>query len=232
MSGYLNRPALGQFMGVDMAISRMAAFGSVLSGAVSACAFQANVSPTAAPAAEIMPNRTIDAPASMYVAPELASLSQNAAVGYTCSAHTFPINAGPAIVSTARTVNEGTFSALVPGGTLSEPGEGATYHVVFDYEEFNPRVDFVAEYFNARAIAEVEIVMSATLLDASGNRILRTLISGEGNSNQTTGGCEAGADALAEATTEAIGRAFENYVLRVVNSDQIRALDGATGETS
>ena len=200
---------------------RAIALAPILVLGVSACAYQANVSPTAAPAAEIMPGRTIDAPASMYVTPQLAQLSRVADIGFTCSAHSFPINAGPAIVSTARTVNEETFSSLVPGGTLSEPGEGAQYHVVFDLEEFNPRVDFAREFWSARVIAEVEITMSATVLDASGNRVVRTLISGEGNSNQTTGGCDDGADALAEATTEAIGRAFESYVLRVVNSDQI-----------
>ena len=70
--------------------------------ALSGCTYQANVAPTSAAAADIAPGRTIDRPVSYYVSPELASLSRDASEGYVCSAHNFPVNAGPAIATSIQ----------------------------------------------------------------------------------------------------------------------------------
>lgn len=200
------------------------AFSSALVlGALGACSFPANVPSTAAPAAEILPDRRIDAPASMFVTPPLANLNEMALVGFVCSAHTFPVNAGPAIVSTARRVNEETFSQLIPGRSVNETRGDAVYHVTYDLEEFTPRVDFAEQFWSYRAIATVDLTMSATVFDASGQQIVRSLITGTGNHSITTGSCAGGADVLSVATSEAISRAFESYVSRIINSEQIES---------
>ena len=44
---------------------------------------------------------------------------------------------------------------------------------------------------------------------------------GTDNHRITTGSCASVADVLSVATSEAISRAFESYVSRIINSDQI-----------
>jgi hypothetical protein len=86
---------------------------SMARAALSGCTYQANVAPTVAAAADIAPGRTVDKPVSYYVSPELASLTRNASEGYVCSANAFPVNAGPAIVSTSP--------RLATGGRAPQP---------------------------------------------------------------------------------------------------------------
>lgn len=184
------------------------------------CTYSANVAPTSAAAAEILPNRTINRSASIYVAPELSSIMRTAQPSYVCSAHTFPVNAGPAIQSSILSTNEAAFSGIIPGGTRSTGAPGAYRHIVFDLESFNPRLDFTETFASGRALANAELLMRVTVLDERNNPILRTVVSGQGSSERD-GFCPVGAQALQEATSLAIRRALENYVFRVINSQQI-----------
>lgn len=187
---------------------------------LSACTYQANVAPTAAPAGEVMMDRRLSYPVSYYVSPELSSLTRDASEGFACSAHEFPVNAGPAIASSIRSVNETAFASIVPGGTLTEAAPGANRHIAYQLDSFNPRLHFEQGWWSGTAVANTELVIRVTAYDAQGNEILRTVVSGTGY-GEADGGCDAGAEALQESTNQAIKRTMENYVSRVINAQQL-----------
>jgi len=188
--------------------------------AVAGCTYQANVAPTASAAADIAPGRTVDKPVSYYVAPELAALKREASEGFTCSANAFPVNAGPAIVTSIQNTNNAAFTKVIPGGSMTEAAPGAERHIVFQLESFNPRIHFEAGWFSGTAIANAELAMRVTVYDASAREINRSVIAGSGY-GELDGGCDAGAKALETATNQAIKGAMQNYVSRVINGGQI-----------
>ncbi len=185
-----------------------------------ACTYQANVAPTAAAAADIAPGRTIDKPVSFYVAPELASLTRNASEGYVCSANAFPVNAGPAITSSIQNTNSAAFKKVIPGGGLTDAAPGAERHVVFQLEQFTPRVHFEQGWWSATAVANTELTLRVTVYDARAQELNRAIVSGNGY-GEVDGGCDAGAKALETATNQAIKTAMQNYVSRMINGGAI-----------
>lgn len=190
--------------------------GAMLAG----CTYTAQVAPTAAPAAEIIPERKSNLAISYYVSPELQALTRDASEGYMCSAHKFPVNAGPAIASSIRSVNEAGFASATSGGDASQPADGVDRHLVFQLDQFTPRVHFDQGWWSATAIANTELAMRVVAYDAAGKEVLRVMIAGSGY-GEIDGGCDAGAKALETATNQAIKRAMENYVSRVINAQQI-----------
>src|SRR5262249_32155712 len=146
--------------------------------------------------------------------------NREASEGYVCSAHSFPVNAGPAISESIREVNDAAFSKIVPGGTMTAAGEGADEHVVFQLEQFNARLHFETGFWQATAIANTDLALKVTVLDASGKETQRAVASGSGY-GELDGGCDAGAKALEAATNQAIKNTMESYVSRMINSGQI-----------
>ena len=192
------------------------ALGLVLSG----CTYAADVAPSTTAAGDILPQRKIAHPASYFIDPELASLNRDASEGYSCSAHKFPISAGPAISSSIRSVNDSAFEQIAEGGSASQGSNGVERHLVYQLDSFLPRLHFEAGFWQATAVANVELVLKVTAYDAAGNALIRTRVSGIGY-GEMDGGCDAGAEALSVATSQAIKRAMENYVDRVINAGQV-----------
>ena len=184
------------------------------------CTYQANVAPTAVAAADIAPGRTIDRPVSYYVAPELASLKREASGGFTCSAHDFPVNAGPAIAESIRSTNNAAFTKIVTGGGMTDAAPGAERHIVFALESFNPRLHFESGWFSGTAIANAELAIRVTVHDAGAQALNRSVVAGSGY-GEIDGGCDAGAKALETATNQAIKAAMQNYVSRIINGGQV-----------
>ena len=141
------------------------------------------------------------------------------------SARRIPFRSTPVRPSftTARRVNEETFTLLIPDRSVNEARRDAVYDFTYDLQELTPRVDFAEQFWSYRAIATVDLTMSVTVFDASGQQIVRSLVTGAGHHSLTTGSFAGGADVLAVATSEAISRAFESYVSRIINSDQIES---------
>jgi hypothetical protein len=184
------------------------------------CTYKANVAPTAAAAADIAPGRTVDKPVSYYVSPELASLTRNASEGYVCSANAFPVNAGPAIAASIRNTNDAAFKNIVAGGGMTDAAPSAERHIVFQLEQFTPRIHFEQGWWSATAIANTELAMRVTVYDGHAQEINRSVVAGNGY-GEVDGGCDAGAKALETATNQAIKSAMQNYVSRVINGGQI-----------
>lgn len=198
---------------------------SILSGiaamlVLGGCTYQANVAPTAAAASDIAPGRTVDRPVSYYVAPELASVTQNASEGYVCSANAFPVNAGPAIASSIRSTNEAAFKNIVSGGGMTDPAPGAERHIVFQLERFTPRLHFETGWWSGTAIANTELAMRVTVYDPQSQVVDRIVVAGSGY-GETDGDCDAGARALETATNQAIKAVMQNYVSRIINGGVI-----------
>lgn len=187
---------------------------------LSACTYNANVAPAPAAASEVLPTRRLPYTVSYFVDPSVATLEKNAQTGFTCSAHAFPVNVGPAISSTIRSVNAVAFANAREEGSRNEGADGVKRHIVLDLIEFNPKLDFSQGFWTSRAHGRVEIVLRAIALDETNKTILTATISGEGSADQT-GGCSNGADALAEAANKAVRRLGQDYANKFVNAQQL-----------
>ena len=192
----------------------------VLGLALSGCTYSADVAPSTSAAGEVLPDRKIAYSASYFIDPELASLNRDASVGHMCSAHSFPVSAGPAISSSIGTVNDAAFEEIRQGGSVSRGSDGVDRHIVYQLDSFVPRLHFESGFWQGTAVANVELVLKVTVYDAAGNAVVRTRASGTGY-GEIDGGCDAGAEALGIATNQAIKRAMENYVDRVINAGQV-----------
>lgn len=188
---------------------------------IAGCTYQAAAVRTAAPAAEIRVDRVRDHAVALYIDEESQELTSDARViGITCSAHTFPLEMGPAVRQSIRSVLEGGFQGIQTITQTSAIPEGAPLFFRFTLEEFDPTVSFAANFWNSTATANVDIVMGVVASGIDGEELLRLTIAGDGTAN-SNGGCGEGATVLAEAGEEAIEELLENFVFRVINSDEL-----------
>jgi hypothetical protein len=177
------------------------------------CTATATVAPTSAPVNEVMQSRVIESATSVYIDPEVSALSRKVEVtGHYCSAWSYPMNVGPALVETLRRANEAALKHPVPGGTATQAADGAVYHIIVTLEEFQASVS-VGGGLDART----ELTLRVRVIDAKGNELLKAIPNGEGSS-EVSGDCRDGAAALSQATGKAIKRTVESYVDKVINS--------------
>jgi hypothetical protein len=203
------RPAMHKFAAVSTAAALLALTG---------CTATATVAPTGAGAGEVMTNRVIESPTSVYIAPDLASLSQKIPVtGYACSAWSYPTSIGPGLVETIRLANTAALKHEIPGGTPHGPAQGADYNISFDLESVDGRVTFAPSVFSAVISANAEVALQVHVASQEKGEVVRTVLDGEGAAT-LDGGCPDGARALSEAMNKALKRISENYVDRVINS--------------
>ena len=182
------------------------------------CTAPTTVPSTSMAASEVMATRAIESPTSVYISPDVALLSQKVAVsGYSCSAWNFPTSVGPGLAETLRLTNDQALKHPVPGGTQSEPGAGASYHIIFDQPEYDPRISIAPQFWSGLADASAELTLRVRVIDAKGMEIIKTIVSGEGSAQQS-GDCEAMSGALAAASGKAVKRIAENYVEKVINT--------------
>lgn len=184
------------------------------------CTYQANVAPSTAAAASVVPAKRVNSSVSYYVAPDLASLRRSASEGYMCSAHDFPVDAGPAIDSSIKSINAAAFAGDATVTNTATPAPGVQRHLNFQLDSFMPRLRFETGFWSATALANVELTIRVNILDALGTMVGNALLAGTGYA-ESDGGCPEGAKVLEEATNQAIKRAMEDYVAKVINSGQL-----------
>jgi hypothetical protein len=124
------------------------------------------------------------------------------------------VNAGPAIVSSIRTVMRRSRTSF----TAATGGPGAERHVVFQLENFNPRVHFEAGWWSGTAIANAELAMRITVYDANSQETNRAVVAGSGY-GELDGDCDA--RQLEVAVNQAIKTTIKNYVSRMINGEAI-----------
>ncbi len=188
----------------------------------SGCTYQAAAVSSASPTGEIRTDRVRDVHVGVVNNISDNALTMNARkVGYACSAHTYPIDVGPALRETIGKVIDASFSSYETLGSATDARDaGVRYTMVFDLDEFDSSVSYSAGFWSGSATATTSITLRVRVLDSNGEEVLRTNINGDGNGT-SSGGCGESATALGEAASEAVSEVLENFVYKVINSDQM-----------
>jgi len=173
------------------------------------CTYNVAVTPSTAVAQPLAGTPRIERPMTFEMTPELATLKANADQVYVCSAHAYPIDAGPAIARSVEAVNDAAFANLVPAG-----GERI---IRLALEDFKARLTFDMGWWDGTANANTNLVIRATVTDAAGAVLLDTPLAASGTGRKT-GQCSVGADALSTAFNQTLEAVIKDYVARVIKS--------------
>lgn len=186
---------------------------------LSGCTYNAVAVGSGVAAAEIRADRVRDMSAGLVMNVSDAQTNIRARKrNYSCSAHNYPIDIGPAIRQTAGRVFESSFTSYYS----QQANQSSERDILFTFtlDEFDPVVSYSAGFWTGTALADVTIVMRVVANRSNGSEILRTSISGDGR-GEADGGCDKLAEALGEAGQAAVTELFENFVYKVINSDQL-----------
>ena len=199
-------------------LAGLACVGALLSG----CTYQAIAVHTSVPASEIRVDRVRDAHAVVVTNLDSDLLIKNAKKpGLSCTAHNYPVEIGPALESSLGIVMDSAFGSYEKSASLpSTTPSMRRYTFRFDVEEFEPVFSYSPGFWSGTAQGRVTISGRVQVFDGNQKEILRTMISGSAHSD-AEGGCDKGAEALGTASTKAIADFLENFVLKVINSDEL-----------
>jgi hypothetical protein len=198
---------------------RVFILGLLLPLLAAGCTYNVPVTPSTAAAGAVAGKPRIETPVSYALTPELAALKGDADQVYVCSAHAYPIDAGPAIADSIEAVNDSAFAHVVPADG-QEIGAGAARHILLALEDFTAKLTFEMGWWSGTAHSNVSLKMRATVTDASGAVLLDTPLSGSGFGKED-GDCDVGANALSRAANQAIEAMTKDYITRVVGSGVI-----------
>lgn len=181
------------------------------------CAHKVDVEPTSA-AHEVRPDKVRKTPAYVYISPEISGLERIAKPGHVCGAHSYPVSMGPALrTSILRTV-EGAHSSVVSLNSRSDAkNDGPLY--TFGLDEYTPRLRFAMGFFVGTADASADLALKATAYNPEGKEIASTTVRGAGQESED-GDCPVGATVLGRASQKAMRISLENFVSRVINSNE------------
>jgi hypothetical protein len=201
---------------------QVAAPAVALFAMLSACTYSTEAMMVSAPASEVRSDKRSELAASVYFDPSLDSLAADAAKNsYTCSAHKFPIVIGPAVKASLRRVLDESFRS-VDVRRASQFDQPNVVDIRVKPDSFRPMVQFSQGFWSVSTTAQAELVLRVSAWLNGREIIAPTTIAGEGSSMGGSGGCGKGADAVNIASTEAVKRAMENFVYKVVNSGDLR----------
>ena len=205
-----------------------AIFAALTLFGLAACTVQATAPASGAAAGVEVTNRVIESPTSVYMPPELASLSQKIEVaGVACGAYSFPTSIGPGLAETIRLTNKAALKNEVPGGTAAGPPNGAEYNIAFALESIEASVSFPATGgiffpgYLVATLARAEVRLQVHVISRKNGEVVRTVVEGLGASNMKQGfpnTCEDGSKALSEAFGMAFRNLAKDYIDRVINS--------------
>ena len=198
---------------------RVFILGLLLPLLAAGCTYNVPVTASTASAAAVAGMPRNETPISYALTPELAALKGDADQVYVCSAHAYPIDAGPAIADLIEAVNDAAFAHVVPADGQAI-GAGATRHILLALEDFTAKLSFEMGWWSGTAHSDVSLKMRATVTDAAGAVLLDTPLSGVGFGKEG-GDCDAGAQALSKAANQAIEAMTKDYIARVVKSGLI-----------
>lgn len=187
-----------------------------------ACTYGANPTHIRLPASELGVDRVIDQAVSVFVEPDIEHLTVQAGEGHVCSAHSFPVSAGPAIIGGIQNAIEESFANYDFRKTHSYTGDGLD--LKFSLETFRIRLSINPATWDGVSIATAELILRVDIGGVGNPPQHHTTISGEG-SGQVKGGCDAGASASAEAAEHAIRHTMKDFVHKIVNSGDFLKAD-------
>lgn len=184
-------------------------------GLLQACAYTGHVESVSG-AAEIMPNRQIDASADIRIDSDISNAQSKVNTGFVCSAHNYFVNSGPAIAESILKTMEGAFNNVTRVDAQQErPG---VYFLDFSLVEFAPRLKFNPGFWRATPEGSTELSIRVRATKPNGELAFQTTARGEGRYEDGAGGCGDGMPIVEEATRKAIQRTMEDLAQKLINS--------------
>lgn len=180
-----------------------------------ACAYKGHIESVSG-AAEVMPSRQLDANAEVRFEPELLNVSQRVNTGFICGAHNYTITPGVAIADSVMRTLDGAFKQVVRvDNQQSTPG---AYFLDFSLDDFSPRLRFNPGFWMATPESNVDLSIRVRAWKESGELAFQTTARGQGRYEDGSGGCGDGMPVVEQATRQAVQRAMEDLVQKLINS--------------
>lgn len=136
--------------------------------------------------------------------------------GLGCSAHTYNVALGPAIVETLKTATTAGFAHAQEGQSQTR----SAYNIRFDLEDVEGRLNLIQGFWSNKVGARVELSGKVDVTDNSGVEIARAIITGEA-SDTIPGGCFDAEKAIHLAGEKAIRRLGTDYVYKIINTNAL-----------
>lgn len=205
-----------------------AAFCMFALALMSGCAYQAV--PVSAPAINIATNFDKKVPGKWaLVLNEDVGLARKEvkASSYTCSAHTYPVEAGQAFQASIRRTMESVFESVVePAGPLSienMKSGGFKGQVTMRLSEFSPRLSCSTGFWSGTCTSTVDVGFAAEVKGQDGKILHNSSAGGSKSADGSSGGaCDGGSNVLSEATSRATKDALERIAERLSNAQSLR----------
>ena len=146
--------------------------------------------------------------------------------GWTCSAHSFPIDLTPAFQESVRatmaSIVEQVDVVTAPLAAADWSSGGYTAYIRVSSIHMNPRVAFHAGLLSSTAVATVQLNVGATVQGPQGE-IFSTQVEENGTAERSGGAaCGGGADALSAAASNALRGTMERLAERITNAPRLR----------
>ncbi|WP_454004973.1 hypothetical protein [Alcaligenes sp. Marseille-Q7550] len=187
----------------------------ISAGLLQACAYKGHIDSVSG-AAEIMPTRRLEANAEVRFEPELLSVSQRVNTGFICGAHNYTITPGVAIADSIMRTLEGAFKQVVR--IDSQQTTSGAYFLDFSLDDFSPRLRFNPGFWMATPEANVDLSIRVRAWKDTGELAFQTTARGQGRHEDGSGGCGDGMPVVEQATRQAVQRAMEDLVQKLINS--------------
>lgn len=151
--------------------------------------------------------------------------------GYTCSAHSYPLDASLAfntsVNKTLENVLENVEDVRSPLSRDQLVMGGYSGLIRVKGEEIDVDLDVVPGFWTAGMKAEVQMV-AALAVDGQDGRLLGGRIASDADDDaEASGACSGGADAISKATEKALRRLMEDLGEKVSNEPRLRQLNVA-----
>lgn len=187
---------------------------------ISACAEKLELTPSSAPAGEIMAGRQIQTPTTYTFDNDLL----NAAVdlhykGSNCWNWHFPIRVGPAL---AETLRRATSAGFAHATETSNAGSNYGYHIKFDLEEFEMHAGILNQFMSANGQGQASFTVRVSVRDATGNEVSKAILNGEAYSDIDGLACDLGGKAAKTAAEKAIKKLTNEYVYKIINANNLK----------
>lgn len=203
--------------------------GIVCLSIMSGCAYKAV--PMVAPAVNIVTNFDNKVPGkwALVISEDVSQARKEVKPSsYTCSAHTYPVDAGQALESSLRKTMDAVFEATVePANSLTIEAMkkgGYAGQVSVRLSEFAPRLSCQTGFWSGTCTSSVEIGFAVEVRNGDGKIVHNSSAGGSKSSEGDAGGaCNGGSSVLSEATSRAIKDALERVAERLSNAPALRA---------
>lgn len=202
---------------------------AILCMALGGCSYDAKV--LESPAERVATSYGSAVPGTWLLVADGSALDAKASFkGAVCAGFSYPINASAAFPSSAK----GTLSQLVerlepangPVSAKQAGVRGASGVITIRGLELRPHIQPRMGWITGSVEARIIVIVELTV-DGSEGRLLGATVEGEGIATSASGiACEGGADAVAQATSQATRDVMRKIGEAISNSERVRMAAG------